>query len=81
MSATTGESIESIEQRFAGRGYGDFKRTVADAVCDLIERVQTNYKKFKKPEILDKILADGAGRARIVASETLNWAKFALGLK
>lgn len=81
LSATTGESIESIEKRFAGHGYGDFKREVADAVCDLIERIQTNYKKFKNPEVLNKILDDGAEKARVVASETLNRAKLALGLK
>jgi len=81
LAAITGESIDGIEQRFASCGYGDFKREVADAVCDLIEHIQTNYEKFKKPEVLDKILADGAERARIVASKTLNRAKIALGLK
>ena len=81
LAATTGESISDIEKRFAGRGYGDFKREVADAVCDLIERIQTNYEKFKNPKVLNKILDSGAEKARIVASETLNQAKIALGLK
>jgi len=81
LSATTGESIPDIENRFFGRGYGDFKREVADAVCDLIEHIQTNYKKFKNTEVLNKILDDGAKKARIVASETLNRAKINLGLK
>ena len=81
LSATTGESIESIEKRFAGHGYGDFKREVADAVCDLIENIQTKYQHFKNPATLDAILSAGAERARIVASETLNKAKVALGLK
>ena len=81
LAATTGESISNIEKRFDGHGYGDFKREVADAVCDLIERIQTNYEKFKNPEVLNKILDDGAEKARVVASETLNRAKLALGLK
>ena len=54
---------------------------VADAVCGLIEHIQTNYEKFKNPEVLNKILDDGAEKARVVASETLNRAKLALGLK
>jgi len=81
LSATTGESISDIEKRFAGRGYGDFKREVADNVCNLIECIQTNYKQFKNPELLNKILDAGAEKARVVASETLNRAKIALGLK
>ena len=81
LSATTGESIPDIEKRFVGRGYGDFKREVADAVCNLIDDIQTKYKQFKNPDVLNTILSDGAAKARIVASETLNRAKIALGLK
>ena len=81
LAATTGESISDIEKRFAGRGYGDFKREVADVVCDLIENIQTKYQQFKNPDVLNAILDKGAERARIVASETLNRAKVALGLK
>ena len=81
LSATTGESISDIEKRFAGRGYGDFKRAVADAVCDLFARIQTNYEKFKDPVVLNKILDDGAEKARVVAAETLERARISLGLK
>lgn len=81
LSATTGESIESIEQRFAGHGYGDFKKAVADAVCDLISGIQTKYQEYKNPDVLNKILDAGAAQARVVASETLDRAKIALGLK
>ena len=81
LAATTGESIDSIEKRFAGHGYGDFKREVADAVCNLIGDIQTKYQQFKNTSVLDAVLSNGAECARIVASETLNRAKIALGLK
>ena len=81
LAATTGESISDIEKRFAGHGYGDFKRAVADAVCELLEGIQTKYEQFKNPDVLNEILDSGAGYARIVAAETLNRAKVALGLK
>lgn len=81
LSAITGESITDIEKRFVGRGYGDFKREVADTVCDLIDKIQTNYKQFKNPDVLNNILTQGANKARLVASETLNRARIALGLK
>lgn len=81
LAATTGESIDSIEKRFAGVGYGDFKRAVADAVCELLAKIQANYARFKQTDVLNAILDDGAIKARVVASETLNRAKLALGLK
>lgn len=74
-------AFKKIEKRFVGRGYGDFKREVADAVCDLIGNIQTKYQQFKNPDVLNTILTAGAERACIVASETLNRAKVALGLK
>ena len=73
-------STPTIEKRFAGRGYGEFKTEVADVVCHLLEQIQTNYQHFKNPEILQGILQGGAYRARQVASETLERAKRALGL-
>ena len=81
LSAITGEIIPSIEKRFEGHGYGDFKREVADVVCGLLEKIQANYHHFKDPEILNAILDQGAEKARVVASETLDCAKRTLGLK
>ena len=81
LSAISGESIGDIEKRFANHGYGDFKRAVADAVCDLLDKIQTNYKHFNNQDLLDTILKDGETKASIIASETLNRAKIALGLK
>ena len=81
LSAITGEDIKNIETRFAGKGYGDFKKEVANVVCDLIERIQANYRQFKSQEVLNTILTQGATEARIVASETLKRTKQALGLR
>ena len=81
LSAITGENISNIEKRFEGRGYGDFKREVADAVCNLLAQIQQNYHQFKDPKVLNAILDQGAEKARLIASETLDRAKLALGLK
>lgn len=81
LSAITGESISDIEKRFIGHGYGDFKKEVADVVCELLAKIQANYNKFKNQDVLNTILTDGAAKARIIASETLNRAKTAMGLK
>ena len=81
LAAITGAGIQDIETRFSGRGYGDFKKEVADTVCELLAGIQDKYRQFKNPDVLRAILADGAVRARAVAAETLGRTKVALGLK
>ena len=81
LSAITGEDIKDIEKRFVGKGYGDFKKEVADVVCGLIEDIQTNYQRFKNPDVLNNLLLHGAKQACVVAGKTLTRAKIALGLK
>ena len=80
LAKITGEAIESIEARFAGKGYREFKKEVSEKVAQLLEEIQTKYKKYSSPQVLDAILADGAKRAQIKAAQTLARATRALGL-
>ena len=80
MSKITGEDFASIEARFEGKGYGDFKREVADVVCELLTTIQTRFAKYNNEEVLDEILAKGAAKAEVTANETLARATKALGL-
>ena len=43
MGAMLGRTVESIEAEFAGKGYGDFKKAVADAVIAGLEPVCKRY--------------------------------------
>ena len=45
-SAITGKSMEEIEAEFEGRGYGDFKVTVANSVIDKLKPIQERYKEI-----------------------------------
>ena len=81
MSKITNESFESIEKRFEGKGYGEFKREVAEVVTKLLSDIQEKYKKFNNDEILNDILKRGAEKAQVVASKTLKKVKYAMGLK
>jgi tryptophanyl-tRNA synthetase len=72
FSALSGRSIESLEADYDGRGYGDLKKDVAEVVVD----TATPYRDrtlalLADPGELDRILAEGAERAREVASATL----------
>ena len=80
LSKITNESFDSIEKRYEKKGYGEFKKEVANVVCDLLNQIQTNFKKYNNKDLLDEILKTGAKKARIVARETLNRVDNALGL-
>ncbi len=80
MSKITNESFESIEKRYEGKGYGEFKKEVAEAVAGLLKEIQEKYYKFNDEKLLNDIMFNGAKQAQSVASVTLSRATNALGL-
>jgi tryptophanyl-tRNA synthetase len=68
----TGRRVADIEREFAGKGYGDFKKALGEVVVDFVTpfRDQTLELLEDRAE-LDRVLADGAARAREVAGPTL----------
>lgn len=71
-SALTGSGFEAVEDEFAGRGYGDFKKAVRDAVIAEFEPVRARaLELLDDPAELDRVLATNAGRADEVAERTL----------
>ncbi len=80
LSKITNESFESIEKRYEGKGYGEFKKEVSEVVGNLLQDIQTKYAHFNNDEVLNEILTEGAKKAQKVASETLKRATKALGL-
>jgi len=72
FAAVTGKSTESIETEFAGKGYGDLKGAVADAVVALTEPMQARTKELLSDSAeLDRLLALGAEKASEIAEQTL----------
>lgn len=80
LSKITGEDFESIEKRYQGKGYGEFKKEVAEVVANLLETIQQRYKQYNNQEYLDQILLQGAKQAQVVAAQTLKRAINSLGL-
>jgi len=71
-SALSGESISGLEQRYAGSGYGALKKDLADVVVDAFAPVRERTEKLLANEAeLDRLLADGAARARRLAGATM----------
>jgi tryptophanyl-tRNA synthetase len=71
-SALAGEEIGALEARYAGSGYGAFKKDLADVVTGALAPIRERTEKLLADEaVLDRMLAHGAGRARPVARETM----------
>ena len=80
-AAVTDASIEQVLGQFAGQGFGAFKPALADAVIALVAPLRTRLEEFRRdPAELDRLLAEGAARARDLAAPTLAEAHRAVGL-
>ncbi|GAB3193990.1 tryptophan--tRNA ligase [Geodermatophilus arenarius] len=71
-SALSGTPVAELEERFAGRGYGDLKKELAEVVAEFVTpvRERTNELLDDRAE-LERLLAAGAARAREVAAGTV----------
>ncbi len=70
-----------IEAEFEGKGYGDFKRSVADCVCGTLEKIQTRYQEVLDSGEIDAALQSGAARASVIADEKLAAVQKAIGME
>jgi tryptophanyl-tRNA synthetase len=80
FSAVTGRPVTELVSAYEGKGYGDFKSDLAEAVVDLLEPIQIRYNELLASDELDEILDEGADKARLVANKTLQRMKNAIGL-
>ena len=72
LSTLSGTDVPALEERFAGAGYGDLKKEVAEAYVGFVEPFKAKVDELMADEArLDDILADGAGRARAQAAMRL----------
>jgi len=80
-SAITGRSVQSVERDYSGKGYGDFKKDVAEVVTETLRPIRQTALDYLQDEgALMAILRDGADRAESVATQTLSTVYESLGL-
>jgi tryptophanyl-tRNA synthetase len=71
-SVLSGDSIGSLEEQYAGSGYGDFKKGLAEVVTETFRPIRARaLELLDDPAELDRILARNADRAAEVADATL----------
>ena len=65
-------SICSLEVDYHGRGYGDFKKDLADVVVETFAPIRARTRELlDDPAELDRVLASNADRAATIADVTL----------
>ena len=79
--AVTGKTMSEIETEFAGKGYGDFKTAVGEAVAATLTPIQERLAIYLSDKAqLEALMREGAERAYRVSSRTLDKAKKKMGL-
>jgi tryptophanyl-tRNA synthetase len=80
-SALSGATIPELEARYAGQGYGELKKDLAEVVREFVTPIQARTREYlDDPGQLDKVLAVGADKARAVAAATLRTVYDRIGL-
>ena len=80
-SCVTGKSVSDIEREFDGRGYGDFKLAVGEAVADELTPLQERYRQYlSDKEYIDRCIRDNDEKARYHATKTLRKVRRKVGL-
>ena len=70
-SVITGKTVAEVEKEFEGKGYGDFKLAVGEAVADELAPIKAEYDRFISDKAeLERIFREGDMKAEKVARKT-----------
>lgn len=71
-SCATGIALEEVEREFEGKGYGDFKAAVGEAVAETLKPIQNEYNRLMADKgYLEQIMRTNAERAARISGKTL----------
>ncbi len=71
-SVVTGKNLEEITREFAGKGYGEFKSAVGEAVAEELRPIQERYEQLmKEKDYLEQCYRKGAEKAISISARTL----------
>ena len=81
LAVARGIEPGQVERDFEGEGYGAFKQAVGDAVVELLTPIRERYSELRRdPAGLERTLAEGAERAREIASATIAEVRRVMGI-
>ncbi len=80
-SLLTGKTTKEIEKEFKGKGYGNFKKSLAEVLINYLEPFRRKQKELLSREVyVQEILKQGQARALTIAQETMREVKEKMGL-
>ncbi|HAN44190.1 MAG TPA: tryptophan--tRNA ligase [Ruminococcaceae bacterium] len=80
-SAVTGLSYDKIEQDFAGKGYGDFKQAVGEAVSEALRPIREGFDRYMADKAyLEQCIKQGAEKSEKIAQRTVDKVYKKIGL-
>ena len=80
-SLLTGKTTQQLEKEFEGKGYGDFKKSLAEVIVTYLEPFRRKQKELASREVyVQEILKQGQARALTIAQETMREVKEKMGL-
>ena len=80
-SVITGKSYDEITNEFAGKGYGDFKQAVGEAVAEELRPVRENFERLMNDKAyVEECYRQGAEKAARIAARTMDKVKRKVGL-
>lgn len=81
-ASCTDQTVEAVQELFAGKGYGDFKKAVGEAVVETISKpIQENFKHIMEDKAyIEQCFTAGAEKAAYVANKTLAKVQRKMGL-
>lgn len=71
-STITELSFAEIEAKYVGKGYGDFKKDLAEIVACEVGKVQENFNRIINSQELESILNQGKERANLIANRKID---------
>jgi tryptophanyl-tRNA synthetase len=80
-SLLSGKTTQELEKEFAGKQYGDFKKSLAEVVVNYLEPFRRKQKELMTREVyVQEILKQGQLRAQTIAQETMREVREKMGL-
>lgn len=80
LSVASNKDIKLLEEEYQGRGYGEFKKDVAEAVVNMLEPIQKRYNELLNSDEIDRVLDEGREKASILARKMVSKVKRKMGL-
>lgn len=73
-------SIEDIEKKYEGKGYGDFKKDLVEILVNGLAPIKQKFEEIRYSDELIEILKDGANRANTIAEKVVERTKKNMGV-